>query len=453
LALSSNKESQRKKPQKQGIYSNFISHKGVFMKNTIKWFGIIALVAIIGFSMAGCDNGNNNGNNKTDVPVTGVTLDKTTLSLNVGDTETLTATVAPDNATNKEVTWATSDEEKVTVENGVVTALAEGTATITVTTADGNITDTCPVTITAVSVGTAPTITTATLPNGRVGTAYNRTVTATGERPITWSVESGTLPTGLSLAETTGVISGTPTTAATSTFTVKAANAMGSGTKQLSITITRAGGGGGGTTPTIRALTITTASLPNGTVETAYSQTVTATGTTPITWSIDSGSLPAGLNIASATGVISGTPTTAGTSPFTVKATNAAGNATKLFSIVIDIPTFTSIAEFKTWLDAQPANTAATAYKVKLNVSDLAGNSDTPGSAGYALRSWGKCVSLDLSGSTITYIEDDAFYSCHYLTSVTIPNSVTSIGYRAFFYYPRLTSVTIPNIRETTRFT
>ena len=89
--------------------------------------------------------------------------------------------------------------------------------------------------------GTAPTITTASLPNGTVGTAYSQTLTATGETPITWSIDSGTLPTGLSLAGT-GVISGTPTTAATSAFTVKAINAKGNNTKSLSITIATGSG-------------------------------------------------------------------------------------------------------------------------------------------------------------------------------------------------------------------
>lgn len=82
------------------------------------------------------------------VPVTGVALDKDTLSLKVGNTAALTATVAPDNATNKAVTWASSDESVATVANGVVTAVAKGTATITVTTVDGSFTDTCAVTVT-----------------------------------------------------------------------------------------------------------------------------------------------------------------------------------------------------------------------------------------------------------------------------------------------------------------
>jgi len=83
--------------------------------------------------------------------------------------------------------------------------------------------------------GTAPTITTSSLLNGKVGVAYNQTLTATGDTPITWSVTAGALPSGLTLSG--AVISGMPTTAGTFHFTVKATNTEGSATKQLSIGI------------------------------------------------------------------------------------------------------------------------------------------------------------------------------------------------------------------------
>jgi phi13 family phage major tail protein len=84
------------------------------------------------------------------VAVTGVTLDKDTLDLTVGETRQLTATVAPINATNKTVTWESGDTDIATVSaDGLVTAVAEGTADITVKTVDGNMTDTCSVTVTA----------------------------------------------------------------------------------------------------------------------------------------------------------------------------------------------------------------------------------------------------------------------------------------------------------------
>lgn len=85
------------------------------------------------------------------VSVTGVTLNKTSTSIAVGANETLTATVAPSTATNKTVTWSTSDATIATVSNGKVAGVKAGTATITVKTADGNKTATCAVTITEVT--------------------------------------------------------------------------------------------------------------------------------------------------------------------------------------------------------------------------------------------------------------------------------------------------------------
>ena len=81
------------------------------------------------------------------VSVTGVNLNKTSLSLTVGGTDTLTAKVEPDTATDKSVNWESSNPDVATVDNGVVTAKAPGTATITVTTADGSHTATCTVTV------------------------------------------------------------------------------------------------------------------------------------------------------------------------------------------------------------------------------------------------------------------------------------------------------------------
>ena len=96
----------------------------------------------------------------------------------------------------------------------------------------------------------APSITTSSLPDGKVGEAYSQTLIATGTEPITWSI-SGELPKGLTLKETTGEISGTPTTAGTASFTVKAENSADSDTKELSITITKAA-------PTEYTVTVTT---------------------------------------------------------------------------------------------------------------------------------------------------------------------------------------------------
>ncbi len=82
-----------------------------------------------------------------DVHVTGVKLNQTTANLEVDGEITLTATVQPEDATNKNVTWASSDSTVATVDNGTVTAKAVGTTTITVTTEDGGFTATCTVTV------------------------------------------------------------------------------------------------------------------------------------------------------------------------------------------------------------------------------------------------------------------------------------------------------------------
>ena len=86
------------------------------------------------------------------IPTTGITLDQTSGTLTEGDTVTLTATVSPSNASNKSVTWETSNSTVATVVDGVVTALKAGNATITAKTADGNFSATYALTVEAEAV-------------------------------------------------------------------------------------------------------------------------------------------------------------------------------------------------------------------------------------------------------------------------------------------------------------
>lgn len=173
------------------------------------------------------------------------------------------------------------------------------------------------------------------LPNGNVGTDYNNFVTASGgQGSVRWSISAGALPAGLSIfdfAPSSGLISGRPTTAQTSTFTVRATDEAGNAaTRQFTITINAA-----------RPLVITSPStLPSGTVGTAYAVGVFADGgTTPYSWALVTGALPPGLALQASPGRIQGTPTTTGTFQFTLRVSDSAGQSTTgAFSITINAP-------------------------------------------------------------------------------------------------------------------
>src|SRR5207244_710099 len=134
-------------------------------------------------------------------------------------------------------------------------------------------------------------ITTTSLPGGTVGIAYSQTVGSSGgTAPLTWSVASGSLPAGLNLNTSTGVITGTPSSAGTASFTLHLADsASQTADRSLSITIAA-------------APSITTSSLSGGTAGTAYSQILAASGgTAPLAWSVSAGTLPGGLSLNSGT--------------------------------------------------------------------------------------------------------------------------------------------------------
>jgi large repetitive protein len=170
--------------------------------------------------------------------------------------------------------------------------------------------------------------TTSPLPAGGTGVAYNQGLSvAGGLAPYSFSVITGTLPAGLALAPN-GTVSGTPTTAGTSNFTIRA---LDSSTppqnfqRNFALTINS-------------VLTITTESLPPGSTGVAYSQTLAVVGgTAPFTWSIVTGTLPAGLALNGAT--ITGTPTAAGVASFTVRVADSSGQtAQKALSISVAVP-------------------------------------------------------------------------------------------------------------------
>ena len=200
------------------------------MQKTLKRLGLILvalmLCFVMAFSLAACgdrgdegNNGNtgNTGNNNDDdedddVPVTGVTISgEPTEPLTVGQNHTLSATVQPADASNKRVTWSSSDEEVVTVSSGLLTAVGGGTATITVTTADGGKTDTCEITVTSIPVaGITISETSLSLTEGD---QHNLTVTIVPDnasnKDITWTSDNEEVATVNSVGAVLAVGAGT----------------------------------------------------------------------------------------------------------------------------------------------------------------------------------------------------------------------------------------------------
>ncbi len=193
---------------------------------------------------------------------------------------------------------------------GVVSGTPTSTGSFNVSMKDAkNVTasNSCPYTVIA-----APTVTCAAVTSGEVGAAFNApslTVTG-GTAPYVFAIASGSLPAGLTLNTATGAITGTPTAAGT--FSLKVTDADG-----VVVTVS--------CPYTIVSAPVLSCSAFSGEVSqpiTSAPPTVTG-GTAPFTYSVASGSIPAGLSLNTSTGVISGTPTASGS--FTIKVTDANG--------------------------------------------------------------------------------------------------------------------------------
>ncbi len=213
------------------------------------------------------------------------------------------------------------------------TPSSAGTFNFTVTATDnGGFTGSRAYTVTVA----APTIAIApiSLPNATAGQTYSATVTASGGTPAySYAITAGSLPSGITMTQA-GVISGTSTVAGSFTFTVTAtdsssgAGAPFSGARSYTLSVAA---------PTV---VVAPTTLPNLTVGAAYSQNVSASGgTAPYTFAITAGATPAGVTL-SAAGVLSGTPTAAGTFNFTVTATDSGGfTGNRAYTVTVAAPT------------------------------------------------------------------------------------------------------------------
>jgi hypothetical protein len=222
------------------------------------------------------------------------------------------------------------------------------------------------------------------------GSAYSVTLGATGGiGPYTWSVTSGSLPVGLTLNPATGVISGTTPEAGEyvlNPFTVQVTDAESpavTASQQVMLESEPA------------PPSITTTSLPAGTVGSPYQATLAmAGGVGPYLWSVTSGSLPPGLALPAFPGVISGTPTQAGTFSFAVQVSGeGAPSVSQVLSITVNAPTTTTVSSAAVAGAGQPVTYTATI-------------SPAPGGGTVGFTDNGTpipgCTAVPVSGSTAT---------------------------------------------------
>ncbi|MBB5476092.1 beta strand repeat-containing protein [Micromonospora parathelypteridis] len=178
----------------------------------------------------------------------------------------------------------------------------------------------------SIVIAPLPTLTFPPPPQGQVGIAYSDQLTVNGGTgPFVWSVSAGSLPPGVTLNASTGLLSGTPTLGGNFSFTVRVVDSFGqAATRTVALGITA-------------SPTLTFPPPPPGQVGVPYSTQLTVNGgTAPFVWSVSAGTLPPGLTLNPSTGLLSGTPTTEGSSSFTVRVVDAAGQqATAPVTLVI----------------------------------------------------------------------------------------------------------------------
>ena len=308
-----------------------------------------------------------------------------------------------------------------------VTGLTPGTS-YTFTVAAVNAAGTGPASArsSAVTVNAGPSLTFAAPPAGEVGVPYSDQLTASGGTgALTWSVSSGSLPGGLALNSSTGLLSGTPTASGSFSFTVRITDTAG-GTASKAVTLSIAA-----------APLLLNPAPPSAQAGVAYSDTLAVTGGTgPFTWSVSSGSLPAGVTLNSSTGVLSGTPATPGLYSFTVRVSDAFGQtATQGLNLTVAVGPIVIATSASTGTATQGGtagftvtvtNTAATAYSGISFTMPLSNILDDAAYNGNAAATSG---TVSVTGQTLSWTGNLAAGAVATITfSVTVNNPYTGNG-------------------------
>ena len=295
-------------------------------------------------------------------------------------------------------------------------------------------------------VGTSPTLTyTSPLPQGVVGAGYTSELTvAGGVGAITWSITAGTLPAGLTMSASTGILSGTPTAAGTSNFTVTVTDSY-TPTAQTASKAT--------TMTVVTGPVLTFATPPGGEVTVPYSTTFTAAGGTSNVWSISSGSLPAGLTLNTATGALTGTPTAAVTRTFTVRVvgSNGTGNASTRVASITIVPapsvtsgapagavvgtaystTFTATGGVGSYIWSVDTGTLPAGLTLDAATGALTGTPSTPGTTDFSIRATDTSTGFGTQAVTLV-IKSAASVSLssssgtvHFGTAITLTSNIS----------------------------
>ena len=247
------------------------------------------------------------------------------------------------------------------------------------------------------------TITTASpLPSATVNSSYSQTFSASGGSGVfsNWSVTSGSLPSWATLNAATGVLSGTPTSMVGSpfNFTLQVTDSIGTtATKAFSLSVTSSG-----------SLAITTTSpLPAAMVNTAYTQTFTASGGTGsfTNWAVTAGALPAWASLNATTGLLSGTPTSTTGSPFsfTLQVTDSAGaTASKAFTLTVNASGSSTLAPIAIG-DGMAVNAGGTVSLINGQALSVLANDLNPNVGVFGGQMVASVVSQPTHGTLVTF--------------------------------------------------